>query len=137
MIIGNPEKAREFFATKLTCTAGPIEVKDMLDRGEDCVIIDVRQPEVYAKSRIPGAVNLPRGQWHTANGASKDRLNILYCYSPTCHLAAAAALELALQGYRVLEMEGGFTAWTASGLPTAGNDDADAARLGTARAGGR
>ena len=123
MIIGNPEKAREFFATKLACTTGPTEVKDMLDRGENVTIIDVRHPHVYAKGRIPGAINMPQGQWQTAKGACKDKLNIVYCYSQTCHLAAAAALELASQGYRVMEMEGGFAAWTMSGLPI---DAADA-----------
>jgi rhodanese-related sulfurtransferase len=67
-------------------------------------------------------VNLPHGQWHTAKGLSKDKLNILYCYSQTCHLAAAAALELASQGYRVMEMEGGFAAWTAGNNAIEGID---------------
>lgn len=128
MIIGNPEKAREFFAAKLAFTTGPAEVKDMLDRGQDIAIIDVRHSHVYAKGRIPGAINMPQGQWQTARGASKDKLNVVYCYSQTCHLAAAAALELASQGFRVMEMEGGFAAWTMSGLPTEAADATDSAR---------
>lgn len=134
MIIGNPEKAREFFATKLAFTTGPAEVKDMLDRGENVAIIDVRHPHVYAKSRIPGAINMPQGQWQTAKGASKDNLNVVYCYSQTCHLAAAAALELASQGYRVMEMEGGFAAWTMSSLPIGGADATNPARSSKAPA---
>ncbi len=115
MITGNPDKAREYFAAKMAFTTGPFEVKGMLDRNEDIVLIDVRQPADYAAGRLPGAVNMPYGTWHTASGASREKLNVLYCYSQTCHLAAAAALELASQGYRVMEMEGGFAAWSAGG----------------------
>jgi rhodanese-related sulfurtransferase len=42
---------------------------------------------------------------------------VLYCYSQTCKLAAAAAVELASRGIPVVEMEGGFEAWEKSGLP--------------------
>lgn len=110
MITGNPDKAREFFAAKMAFTTGPFEVKGMLDRNEGVTIIDVRQPADYTKSHIPGAINLPYGTWHSAQGMAKDKLNIIYCYSQTCRLAAAAALELASQGYRVMELEGGFAA---------------------------
>lgn len=124
MIAGSPEKAREYFAAKVTFTTGPFELKGMLDRKEDITIIDVRRPEEYARSHIPGAINLPHGQWSTAKGASKDKLNVLYCYSQACHMAAAAALELATQGYRVMEMEGGFAAWSAGRYATEGTDRA-------------
>lgn len=115
MLTGNLEKAREFFAARLAFTTGPVEVKGMLDRNEAVTVIDVRRPDDYAAGHLPGAINLPQGKWHTANGLKKDNVNILYCYSQTCHLAAAAALELATQGYRVMEMEGGYAAWTAAG----------------------
>lgn len=134
MIIGNPEKAREFFATKLAFTTGPTEVKGMIDRGEDVAILDVRHPHVYTKSHIPGATNMPEGQWQTAKGASKEKLNVVYCYSQTCHLAAAAAHELASLGYRVMEMEGGFAAWMANGLPVEGTDSATPTRSSAASA---
>jgi rhodanese-related sulfurtransferase len=138
MITGNPEKAREFFAAKMAFTTGPFEVKGMLDRKEGVTVIECAVPRTTRKAtsrqlllrcstslrpcRSPGAVNLPHGQWHTAKGLSKDKLNILYCYSQTCHLAAAAALELASQGYRVMEMEGGFAAWTAGNNAIEGID---------------
>lgn len=125
MLTGNPEKAREYFAAKMAFTTGPFEVKAMVERNEPVLIIDTRAPADYAQGHVPGAINLPQGLWHSARGLSKDKLNILYCYSQTCHLAAAAALELAAQGYRVMEMEGGFAAWSASALPV---DKLDSAR---------
>lgn len=122
MITGNPEKAREFFAAKMAFTTGPFELKGMIERQENITVIDVRSPEDYAKAHVPGAVNLPYGTWHGAKGLAKDKLNVIYCYSQTCHLAAAAALELASQGYRVMEMDGGFAAWSASGNPAEGSE---------------
>jgi len=111
--------ARAHFAAKQGFTTGPHEVTGILDRKEDVVIVDVRFPSDFRKGHIPGAVNLPKGKWHTAAGLSKDKLNILYCYNQTCHMAAEAALELIALGYPVAEMEGGFATWEANGNPIA------------------
>ena len=73
--------------------------------------IDMRAEEDFAKGHIPGAKSLPQDCWSTAEGLSKDKLDMLYCYSHVCHLAATAAVELAGKGYPVMEMDGGFEAW--------------------------
>ena len=112
-------QAQEHFSAKQSFTTGPHELLGMIDRKEDIAIVDVRFPTDFRKSHIPGAVNLPKGKWQEAKGLSKDKLNVLYCYSQTCHLAAEAALELLAQGYRVVEMEGGFATWEANGSPVA------------------
>lgn len=111
-----PGQARDYFAQKLAFVTGPFELDGMVKRGEPVTIVDVRLPSDYAQGHIPGAINLPKGKWHTLEGIRKDRPAVLYCYSQTCKLAAAAAMELASHGITVLEMEGGFPAWTASGL---------------------
>ena len=110
-------QAKEHFAAKQSFTTGPHELLGTIDRKEDVVIVDVRFPSDFRKAHIPGAVNLPKGKWHEPKGLSKEKLNILYCYSQTCHLAAEAALELIAQGYPVIEMEGGFATWEANGSP--------------------
>ena len=38
-------------------------------------------------------------------------MNVLYCYSQVCHLAATAALEFAGKGYPVMELDGGWRWW--------------------------
>ena len=111
--------ARAHFAAKLGFTTGPHEVTGMIDRKEDVVIVDVRFPTDYRKAHIPGAVNVPKGKWHEAGGLSKEKLNVLYCYNQTCHMAAEAAVELIALGYPVAEMEGGFATWEANGYPVA------------------
>jgi rhodanese-related sulfurtransferase len=81
----DPAKAKEFFDQKMTFTTGPVELNRTL--------------------------NLPNEKWHTAQGLKKDKINVLYCYTKQCHLAANAALEFAARGFPVMEMEGGFEAW--------------------------
>ena len=113
------QQARAHFAAKQSFTTGPHEVTGMIDRKEAIVIVDVRFPTDYRKGHVPGAVSLPKGKWHeaAAAGLSKDKLNVLYCYNQTCHMAAEAALELIARGYPVAEMEGGFATWEANGYP--------------------
>jgi len=107
----DPEQARQFFALKMACTTGPVELARSLKQQSDLVVIDVRAAEDYRKGHVPGAINLPHAQWASCEGLHHDKLNVLYCYSQVCHLAARAALEFAEKGYSVMEMDGGFQAW--------------------------
>jgi rhodanese-related sulfurtransferase len=111
--------AATHFAAKLGFTTGPHEVTGMIDRKDDIVLVDLRLPADYRKAHVPGAVNLPKGKWHDPKGLSKDKLNVLYCYNQTCHMAAEAAVQLVAQGYPVVEMEGGFATWEANSYPLA------------------
>ena len=111
MIVTSPKKARKFFEAKMEFTTGPTELNEMIKRNENINIIDVRAYEDYAKGHVPAAVNLPKQRWSTHTGLSKEKTNIIYCYSEVCHLAAAAAKEFAEDGYPVMELEGGFEAW--------------------------
>ena len=119
--------ARAFFVQKAAATTGWHELQGMLDQKADIVVVDVRYPTDYRKAHIPGAVNLAKGKWDKPEGLSKDKLNILYCYNQQCHLATEAALALIEQGYPVVEMEGGFSTWEASGAPVAAKGAAVAA----------
>jgi rhodanese-related sulfurtransferase len=107
----DPLKASEYFANKVAFSTGPVELDRRLQEGGGIIVIDVREEEDYQKGHIPGAVNLPRDRWPTLQGLQKDTLNVIYCYSHVCHLAAAAAAEFASYGYSVMEMDGGFEAW--------------------------
>jgi rhodanese-related sulfurtransferase len=107
----DPAQARQYFADKMAFTTGPVEVSNNIKDHADIVIIDVRESEDYLKAHVPGAHNLPYNRWKTLEGLDRQRLNVLYCYSQTCHLAAMAAVEFASHGYSVMEMDGGFEAW--------------------------
>lgn len=117
MLNYDTQQAREFFAQKLAFVTGPFELDGQIKRKEPITIVDVRLPSDFKTGHIPGAINLPQGKWHTLEGLTKDKTAVIYCYSQTCKLAAAAAVEFASAGIPVVEMEGGFEAWDKNGLP--------------------
>lgn len=117
----NPQEAVKYFEAKLNFTTGPIEVSHWLEENAPIQVIDVRAREDFEKGHVPGAISIPRGQWQNPKGLSKDKTNVIYCYSQTCHLAASAALEFAKKGFSVVEMEGGFNAWQKAQLEVAVN----------------
>jgi rhodanese-related sulfurtransferase len=110
--IHDPAKAKAYFEAKLAFTTGPVELERMIKSGDNHInVVDVREAEDYDKGHIPGAINLPRQKWETLEGLSKDKANIVYCYTQQCHLGANACLHFASKGYPVMELEGGFEAW--------------------------
>lgn len=115
--VASPAEAKEFFSNKVAFTTGPVEVHHQIDEGENINIIDVRESEDFKKGHVPGALNLPKPQWDTLSCLRKDAVNVLYCYTQTCHLAAKAAVQFADAGYQVMEMDGGFEAWKENDLP--------------------
>ncbi len=112
----DPARAKAFFQDKLDFTTGPVEVSRMIEEGQPVNIVDVREAEDFEKGHIRRSINLPHDKWETLEGLSKDKTNILLCYSQQCHLAAKAAVYFAERGYPVMEMDGGFKAWQQSDL---------------------
>jgi rhodanese-related sulfurtransferase len=112
----DPHEANRYFKAKARFSTGPGEVNYALEHGRrvgvDFTIIDVRHAEDFAKGHIPGAVNLPEGKWESFAGLAKDKQNLIYCYSPECHLAARAAVDFTDAGFSVMEIDGGFQAWS-------------------------
>ena len=116
--LNDPAKANAYFRAKTEFTTGPMELNHMLEqRNENINIVDVRAAEDYAKGHVPRAISLPKDRWTTFRGLHKDKLNILYCYTQQCHLAATAAVEFSAHGYPVMELEGGFKTWKEHELP--------------------
>lgn len=112
-----PEAIR-YFRNKVRFSVGPTEVHYEQKKGtEKFNLIDVRDEKDFDQGHVPGAVNLSEDDWECGRGLSKDRINIIYCYGPTCHLAARAALKFLFAGFTVTEMVGGFEGWQEAGLP--------------------
>ena len=107
----DPQRARAYFENKVAFTTGPHELSQQLEN-RTLNIVDVREAEDYEKGHIPGAVNLPKASWeNAARSLSKDKTNVVYCYSQQCHLAANACVAFASKGFPVMELEGGFETW--------------------------
>ncbi|OLC41527.1 MAG: rhodanese [Nitrospirae bacterium 13_1_40CM_4_62_6] len=118
--ISSAAQAKRYFQDKMAFTTGPVELERWAKQGQPVNIVDVRAAEDYAEGRIPGAVNLPKDQWQDSKMLKarlrKDKINVVYCYSHVCHLAATAAVEFASKGYPVMELEGGWRWWKNDGF---------------------
>ena len=122
MKLPSPSKAKKFFETKVAFTTGPAELKDLIERHQSVTIVDVRAAEDYEQGHIPGAINVPKGDWASTEALAKDRLNVVYCYTSVCHLAAKACVQFAHKEYPVMEMDGGFEAWKDYGYEIEGGE---------------
>jgi rhodanese-related sulfurtransferase len=130
--------AAEFYEAKLRFETDPADLFEMMERGEDVVVIDARQPEVYARGHIPGAINLPHRTMsvETTAGLSKDILYVTYCDGIGCNASTKGALNLSRLGFEVREMLGGIDWWIRDGFPVAqGNEDAVQAQRSLIRCG--
>ena len=96
--------------------------------GDDVVFVDLRDiRELERDGLIPGAVHCPRGllefwidpespYFKDVFGSGKEF--VFYCSAAwRSALATDTAQQMGLE--RVAELEGGFTAWKAAGLPVA------------------
>ncbi|MDX1551958.1 MAG: rhodanese-like domain-containing protein [Marinobacter sp.] len=99
-----------------------------LDQADDAIrkadmLIDVRDPDEYRTSHIPGAVNISRGmlEFKFSNDPALENrdLNIV-CYCKTSGRAALSAKALQEMGYlHVTSIAGGFDAWQEAGKEVA------------------
>jgi adenylyltransferase/sulfurtransferase len=89
------------------------ELKDMLDRGEDIYLVDVREPNEYEIVSIPGATLIPKGEF--LSGAALERLPqdkrvVLHCKSGARSAEALAVVKNA--GFTdAVHVGGGVLAW--------------------------
>jgi adenylyltransferase/sulfurtransferase len=89
------------------------ELKEMLDRGDDIFLVDVREPNEYEIVSIPGAVLIPKDQF--LSGAALERLPqdkrvVLHCKSGARSAECLAVLKNA--GFAdASHVGGGVLAW--------------------------
>lgn len=88
------------------------EAKELMDREEGYVILDVRTEEEYAQGHIPGAILIPDYEIETKAEevlTDKDQMILVYCRSGRrSKNAAQVLLEL---GYTDIREFGGIIDW--------------------------
>jgi rhodanese-related sulfurtransferase len=93
------EAANGYFAN-MPADSYKISEKDFVAKvkaGESLLILDIRQPDVYAKGHIKGAVNLPWGMAIAANLAKlpANKPVMVYCYTGQTAGQTVALLNMA------------------------------------------
>lgn len=103
-------------------TIEPAELKQMIDNGEDVIIVDVNPAGTYASGHLPCAVSYP---WAMAGftqdpGFARSCLIVTYCDCAAEEDSGHMALSLVRDwGYRNVKMlKGGRPAWQDAGYET-------------------
>jgi rhodanese-related sulfurtransferase len=97
---------------------GTLEATQLINR-EDALVLDVRDPDEFARGRILGARNLPLAELEKRAedlAKFKARPVIVACERGNRSLGAAATLRK-LGFERVYNLAGGYAAWQQAGLP--------------------
>ncbi len=122
MLVSPADFVAKAKATIKECTVSQVE--EFLN--SDTILIDIREPEEYARGHIPGAIHVPRGMLEFQImktlehiGISTDPADadmVLYC--GTGGRSALATKSMDDMGFRnVRSMDGGIVAWNEAGLP--------------------
>jgi rhodanese-related sulfurtransferase len=88
------------------------DVKGRLDRGEDLVLLDVREPDEYAFCAIGGSVHIPLREVPGRMGElDREREIVVVCHHGIRSFQAAAFLRA--RGFdNVYNLAGGIDAWS-------------------------
>jgi len=90
-----------------------IELKHKMDQGEDIQLIDVRQPDEYAFSRIEGAKLIPLGEiMQRMDEIDETKETVIHCKMGGRSARAIEALQRAGFKGDLKNLKGGITAWS-------------------------
>jgi rhodanese-related sulfurtransferase len=97
------------------------DVNTFLMQDTSAIVLDVRTPEEYSSEtgHLKNAKLIPVQELESRLAelaSSKSKTIVAYCR--TGHRSAAASQILTKNGFKVVNMEGGITAWNDAGLPT-------------------
>ena len=93
-------------------TVSAVELDERLKRGEEVLIVDVREPDEYAHARIEGARLLPLTRFpEWAETLNPDDEIVFMCHHGI--RSAQVCAFLAREGFKKLyNLEGGIDAWS-------------------------
>ena len=126
--VATSAEALAHFARRLSLETDCADVHEAMTRADgvppDFVLLDVRGPASYARSHVPGALNLPHGQMTAEQVADwpAGTLFVVYCAGPHCNGADRAGLRLAGLGRPAKLMLGGMTGWADEGFAFASGE---------------
>lgn len=91
----------------------PTEVQAARARGDDLVLLDVREPEELALASLPGVLHVPMGQVPgRAAELPRDRTIVVMCHHGVRSAHVAAYLRQMHGFERVENLDGGIDAWS-------------------------
>lgn len=95
----------------MTIHMSPDQYKQLLDKGDEHILLDIREPWEVAKARIEPSVHMPFTHLlENLEDFDKSQKIVVYCHLGIRSLNACVFLRE--QGFKdVLSLEGGIEAW--------------------------
>jgi sulfur-carrier protein adenylyltransferase/sulfurtransferase len=95
------------------------QLKELLDKGEDIQIIDVREPEEIAIARIPNSIHIPLAQVVMRMAEiDANRETVVHCKMGGRSAKAIEALQRSGFTGNLTNLKGGILAWSNEVDPT-------------------
>jgi len=83
---------------------------------DGAVLVDVREPDEYARAHVPGARLIPMGQL-SSRLPELDRSRPVHLICASGNRSGAMCRLLTANGFEAVNVEGGTKAWVGSGRP--------------------
>ena len=93
------------------------ELYSLVKRGDDILILDVRNDFFFERGHIPGALNFERGEFDKIYPAFVEKIKnarrvVLYCNDASCDSSKAVVSRLRAQGHANISVYvGGWEEW--------------------------
>lgn len=101
----------------------PQQVRERIDLGR-AVLVDIREPDEFARSHIKGAQSQPLSVWEKAHLSVDPDADVIFtCLSGMRTAGACDRLAARVTGDAYI-LDGGLNAWEKAGLPVETNADA-------------
>lgn len=101
----------------------PQQARERMEGGQ-AVLVDIREPDEFARSHIMGAQSQPLSTWEKAHLSVDPDADVIFtCRSGTRTAGACDRLAARVSGDAFV-LDGGLDAWAKAGLPVATNADA-------------
>lgn len=97
---------------------GVTSIQGRIERGDDFLLIDVREESEWDQGHIPGAIHLGKGIIERdIERVVPDPNEELVLYCGGGYRSVLAADSLQKMGYKAVSMGGGIRGWQEAGLP--------------------
>lgn len=101
----------------------PQQVRARMEGGQ-AVLVDIREPDEFARSHIMGAQSQPLSTWEKAHLSVDPDADVIFTCRSGMRTAGACDRLAARVSGDAFVLDGGLDAWAKAGLPVATNADA-------------
>ena len=109
--------------TAIVHKLSPQQVRERIDAGR-AVLVDIREPDEFARSHVKGAQSQPLSTWEKAHLSIDPDADVIFTCRSGMRTAGACDRLAARVSGEAFVLDGGLDAWAKAGLPV--ETDADA-----------